>query len=288
MAHDASAYAALGLRAGGRRDRHRARLQKADQATSSGPRGRGFRSRRGDQPRLPRASLSARAERCAVLIDDRAARRGGGGWVRAAIVLLLALAVLLAVTGPVGALHAPAGAAPRADASEAAKSRRRGRVGRDESAAPPRRRQERRAPRPWRCSANVTIWRCSAPAAIATAALRIEPSVTQLDRCAAFDDAIVQLEDRDPMWDQGPFSQIAVTGAAVERGIGTVERLSGDRQPPRPDPDPGGAGARAAGSAAPRTGATADAGGQFGGCAGRQCGVVASRRKANQRELTLR
>ena len=42
-------------------------------------------------------------------------------------------------------------------------------------------------------------------------ALRIEPSVTQLDRCAAFDDAIVQLEDHDPMWDQGPFSQIAVT-----------------------------------------------------------------------------
>jgi hypothetical protein len=42
--------------------------------------------------------------------------------------------------------------------------------------------------------------------------LRLEPSVTQLDRCAAFDDAIVQLQDHDPMWDEGPFSQIAVTG----------------------------------------------------------------------------
>jgi hypothetical protein len=43
-------------------------------------------------------------------------------------------------------------------------------------------------------------------------ALRLEPSVSQLDRCAAFDDAVVQLQDRDAMWDEGPFSQLAVTG----------------------------------------------------------------------------
>ena len=42
--------------------------------------------------------------------------------------------------------------------------------------------------------------------------LRLEPSLIQLDRCAAFDDAVVQLQDRDPLWDQGPFSEIAVTG----------------------------------------------------------------------------
>ena len=42
--------------------------------------------------------------------------------------------------------------------------------------------------------------------------LRSEPSVLQLDRCAAFDDAVVQLEDRDPLRDQGPFSELAVTG----------------------------------------------------------------------------
>ena len=42
--------------------------------------------------------------------------------------------------------------------------------------------------------------------------LRLEPSVIQLDRCIAFDDAVLQLQDRDPMWDEGPFSQIAVTG----------------------------------------------------------------------------
>lgn len=41
---------------------------------------------------------------------------------------------------------------------------------------------------------------------------RLQPSLAQLDRCAAFDDAIVQLEDRDPWRDDGPFSQVAVTG----------------------------------------------------------------------------
>jgi hypothetical protein len=43
-------------------------------------------------------------------------------------------------------------------------------------------------------------------------ALRTEPSIAKLDRCAAFDDAVVQLQDRDPLRDQGPFSELAVTG----------------------------------------------------------------------------
>jgi hypothetical protein len=43
-------------------------------------------------------------------------------------------------------------------------------------------------------------------------ALRSNPDMAQLDRCAAFDDAVVRLQDRDPMRDQGPFSEIAVTG----------------------------------------------------------------------------
>ena len=42
--------------------------------------------------------------------------------------------------------------------------------------------------------------------------LRSNPSLLLLDRCAAFDDAVVQLQDRDPLRDQGPFSEIAVTG----------------------------------------------------------------------------
>jgi DnaJ domain len=42
--------------------------------------------------------------------------------------------------------------------------------------------------------------------------LRNDPSLAQLDRCAAFDDAVVQLEGRDPLRDQGPFGELAVTG----------------------------------------------------------------------------
>jgi hypothetical protein len=42
--------------------------------------------------------------------------------------------------------------------------------------------------------------------------LRNDPSLLQLDRCAAFDDAVVQLQDRDPLRDQGPFGELAVTG----------------------------------------------------------------------------
>jgi len=42
--------------------------------------------------------------------------------------------------------------------------------------------------------------------------LRTAPSLANLDRCAAFDDAVVELQDRDPLRDQGPFSEIAVTG----------------------------------------------------------------------------
>ena len=41
--------------------------------------------------------------------------------------------------------------------------------------------------------------------------LRNEPSVLQLDRCAAFDNAVVQLQDRDPLRDHGPFSELSVT-----------------------------------------------------------------------------
>src|SRR5689334_21558228 len=41
--------------------------------------------------------------------------------------------------------------------------------------------------------------------------LRANPSIARLDRCAAFDDAVIQIRNRDPLRDQGPFSEIAVT-----------------------------------------------------------------------------
>jgi hypothetical protein len=42
--------------------------------------------------------------------------------------------------------------------------------------------------------------------------LRMHPSLGRLDRCVAFDDAVVLLQDRDPLRDRGPFSELAVTG----------------------------------------------------------------------------
>lgn len=41
---------------------------------------------------------------------------------------------------------------------------------------------------------------------------RNRPSTETLDRCAAFDNAVIGLEDRDPLRDAGPFAPLAVTG----------------------------------------------------------------------------
>lgn len=54
--------------------------------------------------------------------------------------------------------------------------------------------------------------------------LRDAPSIALLDRCAAFDDAVVVLQDRDPMRDRGAFSELAVTG----RKWSAAKGLSGD------------------------------------------------------------
>jgi len=41
---------------------------------------------------------------------------------------------------------------------------------------------------------------------------RENPGTQLLDRCAAFDDAVIGLEHRDPLRDEGPFAPLAVTG----------------------------------------------------------------------------
>ena len=62
--------------------------------------------------------------------------------------------------------------------------------------------------------------------------LRQSRTIAQFDRCAAFDNAVILLQDRDPLRDKGAFSQIAVTGrlwsaAAVLSGdyVATDSRL---------------------------------------------------------------
>jgi hypothetical protein len=48
--------------------------------------------------------------------------------------------------------------------------------------------------------------------------LRADPSLARFDRCAAFDDAVIELQDRDPLRDRGPFSELAVTGRLMSGG----------------------------------------------------------------------
>ena len=48
--------------------------------------------------------------------------------------------------------------------------------------------------------------------------LRADPTIARFDSCAAFDDAVVEVQDRDPLRDQGPFSELAVTGRQMSRG----------------------------------------------------------------------
>jgi hypothetical protein len=64
----------------------------------------------------------------------------------------------------------------------------------------------------------VRTWRSGDEMALAAASrdchmrLRQQPGWALLDRCTAFDSAAVQLLDRDPLRDRGPFGELAVTG----------------------------------------------------------------------------
>jgi hypothetical protein len=53
---------------------------------------------------------------------------------------------------------------------------------------------------------------------------RDAPRLALLDRCAAFDDAVAVLQDRDPLRDRGAFSGLAVTS----RQWSAAKRMSGD------------------------------------------------------------
>ena len=63
----------------------------------------------------------------------------------------------------------------------------------------------------------LSLFRTSDELALANASnecqirFREDPGTAMLDRCAAFDDAVVGLQDRDPLRDNGPFAPLAVT-----------------------------------------------------------------------------
>jgi hypothetical protein len=85
--------------------------------------------------------------------------------------------------------------------------------------------------------------------------MRVDPDLEQLDRCAAFDDAVAAIGDRDPLSDAGVFNAAAITARqmtaasllssdylAIERRLDrvrtAVELRLLPRAAPEPQPDP--------------------------------------------------
>ena len=207
MAGDASAYAALGLQPGAdSADIERAykRLIKEHHPDREG----------GDARRaaeINRAYRELRAERNLKdpleLNDDWSIPTSEGrAWIVVALLFLLGVGLLFLATGPLSSIAQPS----------------KQRAGNDHrparSAADPMDRPINVAAIDSSALQALHLARTRDEMALASASrdchrlLRSEPSLLQLDRCAAFDDAVVQLEDRDPLRDQGPFSELAVTG----------------------------------------------------------------------------
>lgn len=210
MVADASAFAALGLEP----DADNAAIEQAYRRLikQHHPDREGGDAQRAAE--INRAYREIRAERhltdpLELNEDSPQEPRQGGGWLAFAMLLAAATVGLLASQTPLTPL---ADLAPAVGASRLA-------GGRTVSA------RDSLMDRPLNLAAidgsvrdALRLSRTSDEMALATAsrschhALRTSPSLARLDRCAAFDDAVVQLQDRDPLRDQGPFSEIAVTG----------------------------------------------------------------------------
>ena len=207
MRGDRSAYDVLGLEPDAdlhEIDRAYKRLIKRHHPDRSG----GDAARAADINRAYRELRGRSGQHTLAFHDDDVARSGGRGWVQAAMAVAIALAALLVATGPVKAFIEQLSRSGRPEAAVSARG-----YPRDELDRPIRDatvlggakdalRLARRGDDGALLSASRECYR----------RLHQEPSVDGLDRCAAFDDAIVQLQDRDPISDGGPFSPVAVTG----------------------------------------------------------------------------
>jgi hypothetical protein len=214
MAGEGSAYAALGLEPGADAaaiERAYKQLIKRYHPDRQG----GDAKRAAEINRAYRELRSAGANDALALNQpqafDPAAATTGNSWVRAALVLAIAVATLLIVTGPMrawvrGLSPTSAHSSPVGQVMPAARAG-------DPMDAPLAAVAVDRA-----VGDAVRLSRTKDEMALASESrdchrlLRLNPSLTQLDRCAAFDDAVVELQDRDPLRDQGPFSELDVTG----------------------------------------------------------------------------
>ena len=219
MAVDRSAYAALGLRPGA----DAAAVERAYKALIK----RYHPDRVGGDPKraaeINRAYLELRGPRSLnrdlVLVDDEFPPARGSRWIWAALAIAGVIGLLFFAGRPLGN-GAGTGSPDRPVQSIGAEAR-----------------ESRLMERPLASAAindsirsAVGMAQFQGEAELAQASrdchhrLRERPSLEQLDRCAAFDDAVVQLQDRDPLRDQGPFSEIAVTG----RQMSAATLLSND------------------------------------------------------------
>jgi curved DNA-binding protein CbpA len=207
MAGDASAYAALGLDPGA----DSASIEQAYRKLikEHHPDRQGGDTRRAAE--IIEAYRAIRAERnlkdpLELNEEMGLPGRSGRGWVAAAMLLIVALGLVLILTGPLSSIAQPGG-------HRANLTRRPG-----GSAADPMDQPLNVAAIDGAARQALQLARTRDEMALAGASrdchhlLRSAPTLLKLDRCAAFDDAVVQLEDRDPLRDQGPFSELAVTG----------------------------------------------------------------------------
>jgi hypothetical protein len=208
MAGDASAYAALGLEPNADSSTIEQAYKKLIKRYHPDRQG-GDGKRAAEIIQAYRAIRAERNLKDPLELNDELGMPGssGTGWITAALLLVLGIGLLLLITGPLSSVAHPG-------RSEKGLSRR------PFSAA-----QADPMDQPLHLSAidgaahqALQIARTRDEMALAGTSrdchhlLRSHPSLLQLDRCAAFDDAVVQLEDRDPLRDQGPFSELAVTG----------------------------------------------------------------------------
>ena len=202
MAADASAFAALGLEPGADDtaiEQAYRRLIKLHHPDREG----GDASRAAEINRAYRELRRARNLKDPLELNPEwpAAPRRDHAWLGVAFLLAVATVILLLTQNP---LEAPDGAM----------------AGRTKTAAAPNLMDQPLHLTTIDAAARdaLTLSRVSDEMALASISrdchhvLRNRPSLLQLDRCAAFDDAVVQLQDRDPLRDQGPFSELAVTG----------------------------------------------------------------------------
>lgn len=211
MGGDGSAFAALGLEPGADRDaveRAYRRLIKDHHPDREG----GDAARAAEITRAYRELREERLARGGLEFNEQAARssrsRFGGAWLPAALVLVAASLTLLFLVGR---------GAPLVERSlvGSARSLALGGIGRSDK---PMQQPIDAAAVEAGVGDALRIARSGDEMALTSASrachagLREAPSMTLLDRCAAFDDTVVVLQDRDPMRDRGPFSELAVTG----------------------------------------------------------------------------